>query len=121
MAKGIKETKELLRFVFSLTNAIKESYSDGDLDFWDAKNFVEPLSMLGDALDNIDEVLPELQDLDENEISELVSYVLDELGIEINVPDIPDAPPQVEVAKQQVMQALDTGKAVLQMVKMVKG
>lgn len=121
MATGIKETKELLRFVFSLTNAIKESYSDGDLDFWDAKNFVEPLSMLGDAIDNIDEVLPELQDLDENEISELVTYVTEELGIEIKVPVIPDAPAEVEVARQQVMQALDTGKAVLQMVKMVKG
>ena len=121
MATGIKETKELLRFVFSLTNAIKESFSDGDLDFWDVKNFVEPLSMLGDAIDNIDEVLPELKDLDENEISELVSYVLDELGIQINVPDIPDAPPQVEVARQQVIQALDTGKAVLQMVNLIRG
>ena len=35
--KGVKETKEVLAFVFSFANAMKVSLSDGDFDFWDAK------------------------------------------------------------------------------------
>ena len=37
--RGVKETKEVLAFVFSMATAIKTSLSDGDFDFWDAKNF----------------------------------------------------------------------------------
>ena len=69
--RGIKETKEVLAFVFSLSNAIKVSLSDGDFDFWDAKNFVEPLKKIAPAVENIDEVLPELDDLEWDEIIEL--------------------------------------------------
>ena len=85
MKTGIKETKELLRFVFSLANAVKESLSDGDLSLWDAKKFIEPLTLLVDALDNIDQILPELQDLDEDEISELVTFMMTELGVKIKI------------------------------------
>lgn len=112
MAKGIQETKELLRFVFSIASAIKESLKDGDLDFWDAKNFVEPLSYLGEAIDNIDEVLPELQDLDEREVMELVQFAMEELEIggDFNVVQ------EVEVAKQRVTDALTMGKTLLSLV-----
>jgi len=121
MATGIKETKELLRFVFSLANAVKQSMADGSLTLWDAKNFVEPLSLLVDAVDNLDQILPELKDLDDQEISELVGFVMNELGVEIKIPNIPNPPEELEVAKEQVLQALDTGKAVLQMVNLIKG
>lgn len=109
---GIKETKELLRFVFSVVEAVKESLSDGDMDIWDAKNFLEPLSYLAEAIDNIDEVLPELQDLDEGEVMELVQYCMEELDIggDINVVE------EVEAAKQRVTDALTMGKALLSLV-----
>ena len=55
--RGVKETKEVLAFVFSFANAMKVSLSDGDFDFWDAKNFVEPLKKLAPAVENIDEVI----------------------------------------------------------------
>lgn len=113
MAKGIQETKELLRFVFSIVDAVKESLKDGDLDFWDAKNFVEPLGYLGEAIDNIDDVLPELEDLDENELLELVQFVMNELEIggDINVAE------EVESAKQKVTSALTMGRTLLELVK----
>ena len=49
--RGVKETKEVLAFVFSMTNAIKVSLADGDFDFWDAKNFVEPLKKIGASME----------------------------------------------------------------------
>ena len=69
--RGVKETKEVLAFVFSMTNAIKVSLADGDFDFWDAKNFVEPLKKIAPAVENIEEVLPELEDLSLDEVIEL--------------------------------------------------
>ena len=35
--RGVKETKEVLAFVFSMANAIKISLADGDFDWYDAK------------------------------------------------------------------------------------
>ena len=72
--RGVKETKEVLAFVFSMTNAIKVSLADGDFDFWDAKNFVEPLKKIAPAVENIEEVLPELEDLSLDEVIELTKY-----------------------------------------------
>ena len=45
--KGIQETKELLAFVFSLAEAIKKSNADGDFNWRDGLNFIEPLKRLG--------------------------------------------------------------------------
>lgn len=109
---GIKETKDLLRFVFSIVEAVKESLSDGDMDIWDAKNFLEPLAYLAEAIENIDDVLPELQDLDENEVLELVQYCMEELDIGGHI----DNDEEVEVAKQKVTDALNMGKTLLTLV-----
>ena len=73
--RGVKETKEVLAFVFSMTNAIKVSLADGDFDFWDAKNFVEPLKKIAPAVENIEEVLPELEDLSLDEVIELTNIL----------------------------------------------
>ena len=72
--RGVKETREVLAFVFSMANAIKISLADGDFDFWDAKNFVEPLKKIAPAVENIEEVLPELEDLSLDEVIELTKY-----------------------------------------------
>ena len=41
MSEGIKETKEVLRFVLSFIKALKLTYEDGDFDWYDAKNFID--------------------------------------------------------------------------------
>ena len=72
---GIQETKELLEFVFSLAEAIKKSNADGEFNWRDGLNFIEPLKRLGPAIDNIEEIVPEVADLDAEEWAELVEFV----------------------------------------------
>jgi len=110
--RGIKETKEVLAFVFSLGNAIKVSLSDGDFDFWDAKNFVEPLKKIAPAVENIDEVLPELEDLSLDEVMELTKYSMTELGLGGNI----DIDAEVEAAAETVQNAITMGKSLLKIV-----
>ena len=73
--RGIEETKELLEFVFSLAEAIKKSNADGEFNWRDGLNFIEPLKRLGPAIDNIEEIVPEVADLDAEEWTELVEFV----------------------------------------------
>ena len=72
---GIQETKELLEFVFSLAEAIKKSNADGEFNWRDGLNFIEPLKRLGPAIDNIEDIVPEVADLDSEEWTELVEFV----------------------------------------------
>ena len=102
MAQGIKETKEVLRFVLSFVQALKTTYEDGDFDWYDAKNFIEPIKNLGDAIDNIDEVLPEITDIDEEEYEELLSWMKEEF------PEIIDE--EIEFVLDE---ALVAGKTIL--------
>tara|TARA_A100001234_G_C12624104_1_gene385231 strand:+ start:528 stop:881 length:354 start_codon:yes stop_codon:yes gene_type:complete len=113
--RGVKETKEVLAFVFSMTNAIKVSLADGDFDFWDAKNFVEPLKKIAPAVENIEEVLPELEDLSLDEVIELTKYSMTELGLGGNI----DVEEEVNDAVKKVEDAIDMGKKMLSLVKSI--
>ena len=113
--RGVKETKEVLAFVFSMTNAIKVSLADGDFDFWDAKNFVEPLKKIAPAVENIEEVLPELEDLSLDEVIELTKYSMTELGLGGNI----DVEAEVNDAVKKVEDAIDMGKKTLSLVKSI--
>ena len=71
---GIDDTKELLDFIFSLAEAVKKSAADGNFSWSDGLNFIEPLKKIGPAIDNIEDVIPEVMDLDASEWNELVDY-----------------------------------------------
>ena len=71
---GIDDTKELLDFIFSLAEAVKKSAADGKFSWSDGLNFIEPLNQIGPAIDNIEDVIPEVMDLDASEWNELVDY-----------------------------------------------
>ena len=79
---GIQETKELLSFVFSLAEANKKSNADGDFNWRDGLNFIEPLKRLGPAIDNIEDIIPEIGDLDANEWNELITYVSEQWDLD---------------------------------------
>ena len=64
---GIQETKELLSFVFSLAEAIKLSNADGNFNWRDGLNFIEPLKKLGPAIDNIEDIIPEIADTEDGD------------------------------------------------------
>jgi len=71
---GIDDTKELLDFIFSLAEAVKKSAADGKFSWSDGLNFIGPLQKIGPAIDNIEDVIPEVMDLDASEWNELVDY-----------------------------------------------
>ena len=80
--RGIQQTKELLDFIFSLIGAIKESTKDGEFTWSDGLNFIEPLKKIAPAIDDIEEVIPEIMDLDASEWNELVDYVSEQWNID---------------------------------------
>ena len=79
---GIQETKELLLFVFSLAEAIKKSNADGDFNWRDGLNFIEPLKKLGPAIDNIEDIIPEVADLEAEEWNELITFVSEQWDLD---------------------------------------
>ena len=68
---GIQETKDVLAFVFALSEASVTGMETGDIGWSEAKKFIDPLKRIGSAIENIEDVLIELQDLDDAEFEEL--------------------------------------------------
>ena len=73
--RGIEETKDILDFVFSFVEAVGKAKKDGEMSWSDARYFIDPVKKLFEAVDDIEEVLPEIEDLDDKEYDELVEYV----------------------------------------------
>ena len=73
--RGIEETKDILDFVFSFVEAVGKAKKDGEMTWSDARYFIDPVKKLFEAVDDIEEVLPEIEDLDDEEYNELVEYV----------------------------------------------
>jgi len=77
---GIKETKELLKFISDLGEAISVSSSDG----WsatDIMNFIPAAKSAFSGIAGIDQVIEELKDLDELEKQEIEDYIAEEFDI----------------------------------------
>ena len=73
--RGIEETKDILDFMFSFVEAVGKAKADGEMSWSDARYFIDPVRKLFEAVDDIEEVLPEIEDLSEEEYDELVEYV----------------------------------------------
>ena len=73
--RGIEETKDILDFVFSFVEAVGKAKKDGEMTWSDARYFIDPVKKLFEAVDDIEEVLPEIEDLSDEEYDELVEYV----------------------------------------------
>ena len=110
---GIKETKEVLAFVFSLGKATAAALEDGDLSWSDALKVVEPLKKIGPAIDDIEDVLVEVQDIDDEEFAELINYVRDEFDLSSITEDI-------EEIEMYVEDALNAGVEILKVIRLFK-
>ena len=110
---GIKETKEVLAFVFSLGKATAAALEDGDLSWSDALKFVEPLKKIGPAIDDIEDVLVEVQDIGDEEFAELINYVRDEFDLSSITEDI-------EEIEMYVEDALNAGVEILKVIRLFK-
>ena len=81
MAIGIKETKELLKFVVEVAEAIDVSLADGEITFGDITNLVSAMMTANDAFSNIKAIPAEMSDLTEAEALELYTYAKTELSL----------------------------------------
>ena len=111
--RGIEQTKELLDFIFSLAEAIKNSTADGEFTWSDGLNFIDPLKKIAPAIDDIDEVIPEVMDLDASEWSELVDYVTERFDLDVSSDDDSDVESRVE-------EALNAGVELLRLTQVMK-
>ena len=73
--RGIEETRDIIDFVFSFVEAVGKAKADGEMSWSDARYFIDPVKKLFEAVDDIEEVLPEIEDLTDAEYDELVEYV----------------------------------------------
>ena len=110
---GIQQTKELLDFIFSLAEAVKKSASDGEFSWSDGLNFIEPLKKIAPAIDDIDQVIPEVMDLDASEWNELVDYVQANFNLDTDPEDDTDVETKIE-------EALNAGVELLRLTQVIK-
>ena len=106
--RGIEETKDILDFMFSFVDAVGKAKKDGEMSWSDARYFIDPVKKLFEAVDDIEEVLPEIEDLSEEEYDQLVEYVRGKWDYdEENLDWIVDT-------------AIDAGKSILMLINMKK-
>lgn len=78
---GIKESKELVKFVTELVKAIDKSLEDGEFALSDIVNFYQALTAASSGLSGIQEIPAELKDLQPEEVHELCEYVKNEFQL----------------------------------------
>ena len=106
--RGIEETKDILDFVFSFVEAVGKAKKDGEMSCSDSRYFIDPVKKLFEAVDDIEEVLPEIEDLDEAEYDQLVEYVKEKWDYE------------EENLDWVVDTAIEAGRGVLTLINMQK-
>lgn len=79
---GIKETKEMLVFLFMLGKVVKESKeNDGKIDYMDAMLLMKILPSMGPAIEDAGKIVEEIKDIDGDEANELIAYLGTEVGL----------------------------------------
>ena len=106
--RGIEEVKDVLDFMFSFIEAVGKARADGEMSWSDARHFIDPVKKLFEAVEDIEEVLPEIEDLDETEYDELVEYVKSKWDYD------------VENLDWGVDTAIEAGRGVLTLINMQK-
>jgi hypothetical protein len=86
--KEMKETKEIAIFICKLVNGIEKSLKDGKITVLDATNFIAPLMALGEALGGIGSVIPEIDNMTEEQKKELINFV----GVELELDEVKTEP-----------------------------
>lgn len=78
---GIKELKELLKFVVEFGEAIELALVDKKFEISELSYLIAPLMQVGAAFEGLDKMGGELKDLSEAEAVELRLYVEEELDL----------------------------------------
>ena len=78
---GIKETKELLKFIIEFVEAVDKSLEDGSLGFEDIANLVSAMLAAGPAFTDMELIPAEIANMDESKAIELYNYAQTELNL----------------------------------------
>lgn len=78
---GIKELKEVVKFIIELGEAIDLALADKKFEVAEISLLIAPLMQVGPAFEGLDKLGDEIKDLSEVEAAELVAYVKEELDI----------------------------------------
>ena len=113
---GIEDTKQLLDFIFSLAEAVKKSAADGEFSWSDGLNFIDPLKKIGPAIDDIDNVIPEVMDLDAFEWNELVDFCQEKFDF---ITESTEDGEEVDV-ESKIEDALNAGVELLRLTQIIK-
>lgn len=105
---GVEESKAMLNFVVQLANGIDQSLSDGKISLFDAVHFYGALKAAIPAFNNISQLKPELSNLNESEVQDLLSYAKDQLHLN-----------EIDLQKK-VIGALDLGMKLYQAISALK-
>jgi len=106
--RRIEETKDIVDFMFSFVEAVGKAKKDGEMSWSDARYFIDPVKKLFEAVDDIEEVLPEIEDLSGEEYDQLVEYVKEKWDYE------------EENLDWVVDTAIEAGRGVLTLINMQK-
>jgi len=79
---GIKELKELLKFVIEFGEAIELALADKKFEISELALLMGPLMQVGPAFEGLDLLGGEIKDLSEAEAAELKAYVAEELDLQ---------------------------------------
>jgi len=82
MALGIKETKELIKFITDLGEGFSLATEDSEWSIGDIYHFLPAAKSAFAGISGADDVVKELLDLDAAEREELQQYVIDEFDID---------------------------------------
>ena len=113
---GIEDTKQLLDFIFSLAEAVKKSAADGEFSWSDGLNFIDPLKKIGPAIDDIDNVIPEVMDLDASEWNELVDFCQEKFDF---ITESTEDGEEVDV-ESKIEDAVNAGVELLRLTQIIK-
>ena len=113
---GIEDTKQLLDFIFSLAEAVKKSAADGEFSWSDGLNFIDPLKKIVPAIYDIDNVIPEVMDLDASEWNELVDFCQEKFDF---ITESTEDGEEVDV-ESKIEDALNAGVELLRLTQIIK-
>ena len=77
----MKETKEMLKFIISLANAVGKAMEDGSMGLLDMSHFMGSIASAGDAFNDSGKIVAEFKAMTVAQRIDLVSYVKKEFDL----------------------------------------
>ena len=108
----LKETKELAKFVIALGLAAEKSYDDKKIDYSDAFNFWEPVTLLKDAAEDAHKIKEEWKNASEEDLDLFYAELTEEFDLKDDqIEEVVEKALEAGIALWEVFKALSRGQA----------